>query len=242
MQYTRVYNPPVQATFLFEITPNILPLGCRTLEVDNVSNLTLSVLGDGAPIRELTPYNHRVMLNTGGAWQNIRVTATGTVQPNDVITINAFDTLQVPTGAPVQTFASVNPQYYDRNPKNVTAAYVLVNLPPHAPTVRIAYTVPSGRKAFIDALTLFIKRETAAVAFDQAGGDVNYITAALVNSFLLFDLIVTNNVADHDRAQESQLGVMLAGDQINIDDYDFSSSGGTTEADGSFKVFEFDAS
>lgn len=243
MQYTQVYNPPVQATFLFEVTPiNLGNAGCRTMEVDNVSNLELTVVGDGAPIGVITPYNVRVLLNTGGSWGNVRVTATGTVQANDVVRITAFDTIQVPGGAPVQSFASVNPQYYDRNPSNMTNWYDLTNLAPHAVTVRISYTVPSNRKAFIDQISLFIKRETAAGVVDQAGGDANYITAGgLANNGLSFDLITSNNVADHDRQINTQFGAMLSGDQLNIDDYDFS-TGGTTEAAGGFKVFEFDAS
>ena len=92
------YAPPLASTFPIQFTPGgSWPGGVQTIEVDNGSNLTLSVYADGQLIRTVGPYIARFNVNTSGGWGTVRIVAnTATIQPSDSVTIILYDSQVVP--------------------------------------------------------------------------------------------------------------------------------------------------
>ena len=99
-QVNRVFQPPTASPTFLTITPSDLPNGCRTIEVDNGSGLSVSVYCDGALQRVVSPYIARIIVNTGGSWGTIQFVTTGTPVSTDIINIVAFDTIVVPSSLP----------------------------------------------------------------------------------------------------------------------------------------------
>ena len=99
-QVNRVYQPPAASQTFLTITPSELPNGCRTIEVDNGSGLSVLVYCDGALTRVVSPYIARIIVNTGGSWGTIQFVTTGTPVSTDILNIVAFDTIVVPTSLP----------------------------------------------------------------------------------------------------------------------------------------------
>lgn len=92
------YAPPTATNFPIQFTPGgSWPGGVQTIEVDNGSNLTLSVYADGQLIRTVGPYISRFNVNTSGGWGTVRIVANAaTIQPSDSVTIILYDSQVVP--------------------------------------------------------------------------------------------------------------------------------------------------
>ena len=92
------YAPPLSSTFPIQFSPDgSWSGGIQTIEVDNGSNLTLSVYADNQLIRTVGPYISRFNLNTSGGWQSVRIVASSaTIQPSDSVTIILYDSQVVP--------------------------------------------------------------------------------------------------------------------------------------------------
>ena len=90
----------------------------------------------------------------------------------------------------VGSFAVARPAYYDRNATAVNLAFTSTEAP-HAATTRFTVTVASGKKLFMEVLSLAVYRATAA---SSAG---NYITSlssydGTTESNLLYDITYNN--------------------------------------------------
>ena len=97
-QQTFTASPPAVSQFpiTFNLAGQWRP-GIRTIEVDNATALTLTVVADGAVIRTVPPYVPRFNVNTGGGWQTIQVKSNGAaIQTTDTLTIIVYDQLVVP--------------------------------------------------------------------------------------------------------------------------------------------------
>jgi hypothetical protein len=132
------------------------------------------------------------------------------------------------------------PAWYDRNPSQVLLWWTVNNQAPHAETVRWTYTVPSGKKAMLEALDGLICIITAATTAGRRSIYVK-LTRPSVGSAFIFNLqILTNNVGD---VQTKGLGtslLMLAGDILEGYTSD-GSTGGTADYRLMAKITEFDA-
>jgi hypothetical protein len=60
------------------------------------------------------------------------------------------------------SLSSARPVYYDRNPTTTSISYVAGSVAPHAETQRAVTTIASGKKAFVDSVSLSSVRTTAA--------------------------------------------------------------------------------
>ena len=97
-QQTFTASPPDASQFpvTFNLAGQWRP-GIRTIEVDNATALTLTVVADGAVIRTVPPYVPRFNVNTGGGWQTIQIKSNGAaIQTTDTLTIIVYDQLVVP--------------------------------------------------------------------------------------------------------------------------------------------------
>ena len=130
--------------------------------------------------------------------------------------------------------------WYDRNAISVFKRYVATDVAPHALTERWIYTVPKGRKAFVEYLAASAVRITAAgpqglvtacIDLGLAGGTALSIMAAQV---------MTNNVGDKDRVNIGQSLTLDPGDVLKANTTDLS-TGGTMKYRLIAKITEFDA-
>ena len=130
--------------------------------------------------------------------------------------------------------------WYDRNPKSVFKRYVATDVAPHALTERWSYTVPKGRKAFVEYLAASAVRITAA-------GPQGLVTACIDLGIpgptalsLMAAQVMTNNVGDKDRVNIGQSLTLEAGDVLKASSTDLS-TGGTMAYRLVAKITEFDA-
>lgn len=91
-QIIQSFAPPKAANFPLNVQAGNTIGPIQTVEVDNGSNLTLSVYGDGTLIRTLTPYVSRWNINTAGGWSQITVSANNAaIQATDQVTVICYD-------------------------------------------------------------------------------------------------------------------------------------------------------
>jgi len=136
--------------------------------------------------------------------------------------------------------AVARPEWYDRNPIDATLAYQGLAIGPHSITLRGSYTVPAGKKAFLESLYLLVYRVTAATTVGSCMARVDYTPAG--GTTKVFCLVIfTNNTADFNVDHIlGNCGCMRAGDQLAIYTAD-GSTGGTVSYYETIKVTEFDA-
>ena len=74
----------------------------------------------------------------------------------------------------VTSYAVARPSYYDRNAAGDTKRYNAI-VGPHAQTTRWTFTVPAGKKAYIEVLSLRISQWTAVTTpgFADCGIELN---------------------------------------------------------------------
>lgn len=131
-------------------------------------------------------------------------------------------------------------QWYDRNPTDISQAAVFLGVAPHLQVNRWLYTVPLGRKCFVEFLDLKISRATAAGA---AGTPRCYfiLNGALASAaFLSYCWILTNTVGEKDDVAIGQAMLLFEGETLEFDTID-DSTGGTCNYIGNLKATEFDA-
>lgn len=132
------------------------------------------------------------------------------------------------------------PAWYDRNPTQITLWYTVNIQSPHSQTQRWTYTVPSGKKAMLEALDGLICIQSAATTPGRRKIMVQ-LTKAGGGSAQIFNLqIITNNVGD---IQTKALGtsiLLLSGDTLSGFTAD-ESTGGTVDYRLMAKLTEFDA-
>lgn len=121
----------------------------------------------------------------------------------------------------VGSFAVARPMYWDRNPVTTSNGYYNT-VGPHSNTTRFTYTVPSGRKAFIDSGSVNVNRITAATVAGQVR--VALATPTLSNVLTLFTYSNTVGFADKSVVGGSLL--ILAGAVLEGTTED-TSTGGT---------------
>jgi len=126
-------------------------------------------------------------------------------------------------------------EWYDRNPSTNSFTYVLVELAPHAIADRFSYTVPTGKKAMVEAAVCKVIRKTAAAPAGLAKAIVTVRGGTLLTATIL-----TNNVGDQNSMCIGSAGV-LAGGETNKGRTEDDSTGGTVIYQLAFHVTEFSA-
>jgi hypothetical protein len=140
------------------------------------------------------------------------------------------------TGQPIIS----RPAWYDRNPIVKCDSWLGTSTAPHAETERWTYTVPAGKKAFLETLSMRMQRSSAASTGGTAVAWVGVYPSGGVPKYLAFCAIVTNTVGDKDSSIVGQAIVMKAGDIIRARTSDLS-TGGAIDYFLAYKITEFDA-
>ena len=126
-------------------------------------------------------------------------------------------------------------EWYDRNPQGVEQAYTAAGVAPHGFTVRFTYTVPTGKKFFLENAVGITVRKTAATTPGMAFCGVSARNYGVVEG-----QVRTNNVGDLNSMNVGRTVIMVAGDQLKGDSQD-ASEGGTMDYEVYAHGIEFDA-
>lgn len=132
------------------------------------------------------------------------------------------------------------PDYFDREPLVVVNNYVGLSQGPHGLTLRTLYSVPSRRKAYVEAAVTHVLRVNPAGAAGVPESWV-YILPAVGGS-VRFSIarILANNVGERDSMVTSGIGMVGAGDAVSGQTQD-NSTGGFVDYIIGVKATEFDA-
>ncbi len=129
-------------------------------------------------------------------------------------------------------------QYYDRNPvpqlEQDESAYA-----PHGETERWSYTVPSGKRAYIETLFLYVRRTSVATTVGYANVYVRYLPAGGSQVLLLMAELYDNNMGANAIQHGTQFGLINPGDKLLAITRD-TSMGGVINPTVSAKIIEFD--
>jgi hypothetical protein len=136
--------------------------------------------------------------------------------------------------------AVARPVYYDRNQIPRLNSFSISGAAPHGSTQRWLYTVPAGKKAFIEWLQLSTHRDTAAAPV--APSQVWFTLVLASGPAAIFMLLehADNTLQLQRHAEQTSFGLMVAGDQMSGNTVD-TSTGGTQTYNLVGKLTEFDA-
>ena len=139
----------------------------------------------------------------------------------------------------VSSFAVARPAYYDRNATSKNLVYGSAAIAPHANTTRFTYTVPSGRKCFVESLNVASFRETAATVVGQ-----QFLNIVVYDGTTYCNLIALYYYTTAVGSVQTQIlgnnATVYAGQQILGATWDLS-TGGTQDLRLSAKGSEYDA-
>jgi hypothetical protein len=119
-------------------------------------------------------------------------------------------------------------------------SYVGADIAPHTQATRFTYTVPTGKKAFVEMLQTRVQRSTAASAASRVIAWIGYQPSGGSGSLMSYSVINTNGVGDKDANIVGQSIVMNAGDTLTGYTSD-GSTGGACDYMLNYKITEFDA-
>jgi len=131
------------------------------------------------------------------------------------------------------------PAWHDRNPFVIMRGFSSVT-GPHSMTDRWTYTVPAGKKAYIEFLCIKSIRATAAGTAGTVVIQITYTPSGASEQVLAATGLYTNTVGDKDEVTCGHALTMLAGDLLKGLTYD-GSTGGTVNYLVVAKITEFDA-
>lgn len=140
------------------------------------------------------------------------------------------------------TTLSARQDWFDRNPTPRIFLYAsaFVGIAPAAFTQRWTYTTPAGKKFYVQSTFLTATRVTAAAPVGMCGAELQYTPSGGAATTLLQSLNLQNTIG---ASQSYSLGagvVMLAGDTLTGNTFDFS-TGGTVAYVATVQGIEFDA-
>lgn len=130
--------------------------------------------------------------------------------------------------------------WYDRKIKNINLNYDSGALAPHGATTRWTYTVPEGRKAFLEMLQLDMIRFDAATLTDQAFITIWYTPLNSTPQAILRLRHADKTAYSKTNLQIGQAITLSNGDLITCQTTDFNSDG-TMIFFANAKLTEFDA-
>lgn len=127
------------------------------------------------------------------------------------------------------------PDPIDRNASVVSVNTGLLTLSPHADTIQSSYTVPSGKKAIILSVVVWVRRVTAPTA----SGDVTVnITFSGLGPIAYFHDQLPNVRDSYSLTQYGQIS-MDTSQAVEVHTAD-ASTGGTVEYLASLYILEYD--
>ena len=130
--------------------------------------------------------------------------------------------------------------WYDRNAITVFKRYVATDVAPHAATERWSYTVPKGRKAFVEYLAASAVRITIAGPHGLVTACIDLGIAGASAESVMAAQVMTNEIGDKDRVNIGHSLTLEGGDVLTSSTTDLS-TGGTMAYRTIAKIIEFDA-
>jgi len=133
------------------------------------------------------------------------------------------------------------PAWYDRNPESESDYWVGLDIGPHVLTDRIAYTVPSGKRAMIELLQLTVHRRAAATTAGYVRAIASTYTQIQGTREIVHASIFYSNTVDIRDDKCFGLGFVLkTGEMISFRTGD-GSTGGTCDWVLTYKLTKYDA-
>lgn len=131
------------------------------------------------------------------------------------------------------------PEWYDRRPSTFIKTFQQDSVNAgFGGTTRWTYTVPAGKKCYIDSAQAYIHLRTIRTDGTYIGVVISYTPAVGTSDFI--NLRVYENVPGAGgRAALAAIGIMSAGDVVSGGDY--GTTAGTYDVETSVKLTEFDA-
>jgi hypothetical protein len=127
---------------------------------------------------------------------------------------------------------------FDRNPEMVIRQFELTSTGPHGATTRWTYTVPPGKKAYLESAYVKLIRTLAATTAGWAAFYVGY-DAENSSGNIMKAVIQSNTVGDTDKDRLGGPLLMKEGDHLVAQSIDLSVAGLIGYISG-VKITEFD--
>ena len=125
-------------------------------------------------------------------------------------------------------------EWYDRNPQSKNLNFE-GSVGPHAAVDRASYTVPTGKKFFLENSLVHLDRDVVATTPGWAS-----VRTFARDDLAIYASIRSNAVGDKAAMNIARSLIMRAGEAVRINSFDLS-TGGTIRYDCAFHGIEFDA-
>jgi len=132
------------------------------------------------------------------------------------------------------------PEWFDRNPVHRYNYYFGLSQSPHSDTNRFTYTVPAGKKAFIELLTVFLIRDGAPTTAGWSRATLYLQPSGGTLQRCLIASIYSASLGASDHAELGQNCLLYPGDVVTGETGDGSTGGSVTYVVAA-KITEFDA-
>jgi len=132
------------------------------------------------------------------------------------------------------------PEWFDRNPVHRFQYYFNNIVAPHADTDRWTYSVPAGKKAFMELLTCALIRDAAATTAGWARATIYIQPSGGTMQRALWASLYSITQGDKDHAEIGSGPLLYAGDAVKGQTGDGSTGGSVTYL-VTAKITEFDA-
>jgi hypothetical protein len=140
----------------------------------------------------------------------------------------------------IQNVRASRPDWYDRNPVMVGNIYGGDALAPHALTTRFTYTVPTGKKCYLEYGQLKVTRDGATATPVKAGCDFPITAGISTTPILGIASIISGTLGATDNQTLGAAIILVAAFAFTGSTFD-TSTGGTCGYIVTFKGTEFDA-
>lgn len=131
------------------------------------------------------------------------------------------------------------PVPFDRNGVVRSALYNVAQNGPVGSTTVLTYTVPAGKRGYLEVLTSLVQRLIAATAVSVADLIWIYTKSGSSAVSIQYCTIFLNGLGSQDNESLTGFGFIGAGDVVSLQVLD-SSTGGQCLYNGAYKLMEFD--
>ena len=139
----------------------------------------------------------------------------------------------------VSSFAVARPVYYDRN--SATAGQLAYGtVAPHAAATRFTYTVPAGKRCYVEVNYVELRRVTIATSAATTYAQIYSSNSDASDTVISYTTIFDNLANTYDRTITSAVCILNAGNSLTGSTFD-NSTGGTIAYTVGSKYTQFDA-
>jgi len=126
-------------------------------------------------------------------------------------------------------------EWYDRNPQSITFTFYAEDTAPHSTTIRWSYTVPTGKKFYVENAMAFQLRGVAATTLGRS-----YVRVVARDVSVLHAQMERNEVGDSVHLNVGRGCLVQAGEEVRGITMD-EGEGGTIDMGASMHGVEFNA-